>query len=75
MHIPELFSFYNKTRIISGKKAIENIPFELGNMNACKPIVITDKTSVKNGLIQTLLKAFADSKITIGAVYDDVTYP
>lgn len=74
MHIPELFSFYNKTRITSGKKAIENIPFELGNMDACKPIIITDKQSAQAGFVKTLIKAFGDSGLTIGAIYDNVSY-
>jgi len=74
MQIPEFFSFYNKTRITSGKKAIENIPFELGNMDACKPIIITDKQSAQAGFVKTLIKSFGDSGLTIGAIYDNVSY-
>jgi len=75
MQIPDYFKFYNKTRIISGKKALENIPFELKNMDSVKPIVITDKNCAESGLVKILQKAFGDSNLTIGAIFDDVTYP
>lgn len=76
MHIPDYFEFYNKSKISSGKKALENIPFDLRSMNAEKPLVLTDALSVKLGYVSELKKAFHDSGMIIGAVYDRVTgYP
>ncbi len=72
MHIPDYFEFYNKTKISSGRKALENIPYELESMNAVKPLVITDKKTVKDGIVKTLVKSFYNSDITIGAIYDEV---
>ncbi len=72
MHIPDYFEFYNKTKINSGKGALENIPYELESMNAVKPLVITDKKSAKNGIVKAFVKSFYNSGVTIGAVYDEV---
>ena len=76
MQIPDYFKFFNKTRIISGRKALENIPYELKSMNAVKPLVITDSRSVKDGAAKLLAKAYGDSGFVIGAVFDGVAdYP
>ena len=76
MHIPEYFEFFNKSKISSGKKALENIPFDLRSMNATKPLVVTDALSVKQGLVKVLKTSFNDSGMVIGAVYDCVPdYP
>lgn len=72
MHIPDYFEFYNKTKISSGKKSLENIPFELGSMNAFKPLIITDEISAKSGIVKDLVKSFYDSGVTIGAVYSEL---
>lgn len=76
MHIPEYFEFFNKSKISSGKKALENIPFDLRSMNATKPLVVTDALSVKQGFVKVLKTGFNDSGMVIGAVYDGVNgYP
>ncbi len=71
MQIPDYFKFYNKTRILSGKKALENIPYELKGMNAVKPLIITDKRSVKEGNVKNIISAYRDSGLVIGAVFDE----
>ena len=73
MQIPDYFKFFNKTRIISGKKAMENIPYELKSMDAVKPLVVTDSRSVKDGAARSLIQAYGDSGLAIGAVFDGVT--
>jgi alcohol dehydrogenase len=72
MHIPDYFEFYNKTKISSGRAALENIPFELESMNSVKPLVLTDKKSAKNGVVKAFVKSFYNSGVTIGAIYDEV---
>jgi len=73
MQIPDYFKFYNKTRIISGKKSMENIPFDLKSMDAVKPLIITDKKSVREGLVKLLISAYGDSGLVIGAAFDRVS--
>src|SRR5512145_2434300 len=72
MHIPEYFEFFNKTKICSGLKSLENIPFDLGGMDASRPLVITDPDTVRKGYGKVLIKSFYDSGMTIGAFFDQV---
>jgi len=73
MKVPDYFKFFNKTRIVSGSKALENIPYELQSMDAVKPLVITDRATVNDGVIKTLISAYGDSGCVIGGVFDGVT--
>lgn len=34
--LPEYFQYYNPVKILSGRMALENVPFELGLLNAKK---------------------------------------
>ncbi len=69
--IPSYYEFFNSVKIMSGYKALENIPYELELLGAKKPIIITDKGVVKAGLIKHVTSSFKNTKTTIGAVYDD----
>ena len=69
--IPEYYEFFNSVKVVSGYKALENIPYELELLNAKKPIIITDKGIVKAGLIKHVINSFKGTKTTIGAIYDD----
>jgi len=69
--LPEYYEFFNSVKVISGYKALENIPYELSQLGAKKPIIITDKGIVKAGLIKHVIKSFQGTKTIIGAVYDD----
>jgi alcohol dehydrogenase len=47
----------NSVKILSGNRALENIPQELGAFDARKPILLTDRMLVKIGLAQTVIDA------------------
>jgi alcohol dehydrogenase len=68
--LPAYFQFYNPVKILSGKKALENIPFELELLNASRPMIVTDKGVVQAGLVDIVAAALGGSNLTIGAVYD-----
>jgi alcohol dehydrogenase len=73
MHSLYDYEFLNYPKIISGKCSLENIPAELAGYDAQKPLVITRKSLGKNSaLIKKFIRAFADSMVIIGAVYDEV---
>lgn len=69
--IPAYYEYYNPVKILSGHKALDNIPFELEILGCRRPIIITDKGIVEAGLIKTVLDAWAGSDLTIGALYDE----
>ena len=72
MRVPDFYEYYLKPKVISGKKALDHIAFELGGMNAKKPIVITSKKHIRAGLHKKIIASFKDSGLTIGAIYDGV---
>jgi len=69
--IPEYYEFFNSVKIISGYKALETIPFELGRLGAKRPIIITDKGVSQAGLIKHVVDSFAGTDTVIGAVFDE----
>ncbi len=68
--LPEYYEFYNPVKILSGHKALENLPYELEQLEAKRPIFLTDKGVSDAGLIKIIQKAVADSNMVIGAIYD-----
>ncbi len=73
MQLTEQFKFFNQAKIISGNKGLNNIPVELDDYNATKPLVITDKKSVEKKFDKIFIKALSDSNLIIGALYDSVS--
>lgn len=69
--LPLYYEFYNPVKIISGRKALENIPYELEIMQVSRPMIVTDKGIVSNGLLDIVLGCFKDSSLTIGVIYDE----
>ncbi len=68
--LPNYYEFSFPVKIISGHKALYNLPAELVQANLKRPLIITD-SGVKNaGLTDLVIDAFAESGITIGAIYD-----
>ncbi len=70
--LPNYYEFFNPVKIISGLKALDNLPFELDQQGSCRPIIITDQGVVNADLIKFVKKAFDSSEMTIGAIYDNV---
>lgn len=70
--IPSYYEFINTTKIISGKCALENIPFELKCRNAKRPIILTNDMLLKLGLTDVIIKSLGESDIVVGAVYKDI---
>ena len=68
--LPAYYEFQNPVKIISGRKALENLPYELDQLGARKPLIVTDPGVVRAGLVEQVIRAFAGSGFTIGAVFD-----
>jgi alcohol dehydrogenase len=69
--IPEYYEFFNSVKVISGYKALETIPFELGRLGAKRPIIITDKGVAQAGLIKHVVDSFGGTDTVIGAIFDE----
>ncbi|PWI49545.1 alcohol dehydrogenase [Candidatus Heimdallarchaeota archaeon B3_Heim] len=69
--IPSYFEFYNPVKIMAGKNALDNLPFELMQLQAKKPLVITDQGILKAGILKSVKKAFSETDITF-SLFDRV---
>lgn len=70
--LPEYYEFLNSVKIISGRNAIENIAFELNNLEASKPIILTTKSMIKNGQLKIATDSMERSNIEIGPIVKDI---
>jgi alcohol dehydrogenase len=69
--LPKYFQFFCPIKILSGSKAVSNIPFEMGILGCKRAMVVTDKGVVNAGLIEIIKAAFADSDREIGMIFDE----
>lgn len=65
--IPKYYEFLNKTKILSGYRAMENIPYELKTRGAGRPMVIAGKGAQEQGLLKKLSAAINDAEVIIGS--------
>ena len=66
------YEFIARPRIIYGECGLEEIPGELAENDACKPLVIASRSAVQRGAGKTLIRAFRDSGRIIGGIYDEI---
>lgn len=72
MNTDTVFTFTCPVKTNSGNKALENLPIELSDLNAGKPLIVTNIGKVGRTAIRTLTGAFGDSGMTLG-VFDGLT--
>ena len=70
--LPSYYEYYNPVKILSGKKALENLSSELAFFGVCRPLMVTDQGVTKAGLVKLVKKSVADSGMTIGAIFNEV---
>ena len=66
------YEFFCPVKVVAGNAALEHIPFELSNLSASRPLIITDKGVRGAGLIDHVLNAFAESNMDVIDIFDDV---
>ena len=70
--LPNYYEFQNPVKIVSGQKALDNLPHELMQLGVARPLIVTDKGVSGAGLVKLVKNAFGSSGMTIGAIFDDV---
>jgi len=68
--IPQYYEFYCPVKILSGLKALSNLPYEMGLLGTHKALIVTDQGVVGAGLIKLVESVFEGSQCEIGAVFD-----
>jgi alcohol dehydrogenase len=69
---PKYFEFNCPVKILSGRKALANVPYELSQLGCRHPLLVTDQGVMKAGLINLVQAAFDDSDMKIAASFADV---
>jgi alcohol dehydrogenase len=68
--IPEYYEFSCPVKIISGLKALSNLPYEMDLLGVHRALMVTDQGVVAAGLIKQVESAFQGSNCEIGAIFD-----
>lgn len=66
------FRFYNPVKIISGDNALDSLGYELKQLGAKRPLIITDQGVAEAGLIALVYEALAGTEIPDDVLYDRV---
>lgn len=61
------FTYYNPAKLLSGKKALEQIPFELQNSGCKKPLILCSGEDRDSGREKIVLKSFNNSGMITGS--------
>lgn len=67
-----LFRFYNPVKIISGEQALDSLGYELKQLGAKRPLIITDQGIAAAGLIGFVKEALDGTGIPGDILYDRV---
>ena len=67
--IPKYYEFLNKSKILSGYRAIENIAHELKTRGSNRPMILTHSEIVEKGILKVFLDAMNGSELVIGSVF------
>jgi len=71
VYLPDYFEYYCRVKLVSGYRVLEEIPRLLKDLNASRPMIVTDKGVTAAGLLEIVTGAISDA-VTIGALADDV---
>lgn len=70
--LPDYYEFQSSAKVLSGKFALENIPQELKNLGAERPMVLSDGILEKIGTLGIVLDALGAGNIEIGGMDTDI---
>ena len=68
--MPNYFEFFCPVKIVSGNKALSNLPYEMDQLGAHKAMIVTDQGVVGAGLLKLTQAAFEGSNCMAAAVFD-----
>lgn len=70
--IPSYYEFQNSSKILSGKNALDNIPFEMKNLGAKRPIILASNRLLKEEQVKNLIDSFNQWEIQVGAYFVEI---
>lgn len=63
------FSFSNDVKILCGDHALDNLPYELGERDCTRPLLISDERSYRLGFAKEVRHAMDNDIVSLGAAY------
>ncbi|HEO70082.1 MAG TPA: iron-containing alcohol dehydrogenase [Candidatus Hydrogenedentes bacterium] len=69
--MPKYYEFACPVKIVSGLKALANLPYEMGLLGAHRALIVTDQGVSRAGLIDRVREVFKGSDCQIGVIYDE----
>lgn len=66
------FEFINSVKILSGHKALENIPYELDFLGCTTPLILSDNGIKNIGLLDNVISILSQSAINTNNIYTDI---
>jgi len=69
--MPPYYEFFCPVKILCGRQAVDNIPYELDQLQARRPLIVTDPGVVQAGLLDVVVQAFSGAEAVIGGVFPD----
>lgn len=70
MTIPRYYEFACPVKIVSGLKALSNLPYEMDLLGARRSFIVTDKGVANAGLIHKVEAVFEGSGAEVGGIFD-----
>ena len=67
---PSFYEFHCPVKIVCGRKTLPNLPNELEQLGARRPLLISDVGVADAGLLDKVRAAFVGSACEVGAIYD-----
>ncbi len=69
--IPKYYEFLNSVKILSGAKALENIPYEMKMFGVKRPIILSDAILQKIGAIDKVITAI-NGELDTSVIFTDI---
>lgn len=71
VYMPDYYEFFCPVKIVSGNKALKNLPYEMDQLRVRKALVVTDQGVLNAGLMKKVEAAFEGSNCGIAAVFSE----
>ena len=68
--IPDYYEFVCPVKVISGVKALSNLPYEMEQLGLTRALAVTDQGVVDAGLMKLVYAAMEGAKVKIVSVFD-----
>ena len=70
--VPNYYEFQNSAKLLSGERALENIPYELNVRSCTRPMLLSDRVLEKFGAVATVLDALHQGGVTPAGTFLDI---